>query len=678
MLVPIIRFVPRAVASARRSPRLALAALLAMVVALPPVAHAAPPEDAGAKLKRAEALMNEGNFREAFDLFEPVLTDPATDGPTVEKHLPTAVNALQRLGEVNRFDGFVEKVVTAQKDDWRAIAAVANQYQSVPHYGFIISGEFQRGPHRGGGNVANAAEHDRVRALQLYDQARPLAEVDDDKRDVGTFFMRFAQAILPAGEAWRLTALTDLSDLPDYEDGYGYGRDFVGAPCGPDGEPVFWTVPKSWDAAEDDGQRWRWALMNSSENFAGFAPANDLSVADFYWSLYGVQTMQQMRFGWNPWGIDEGDDDDSPLKQTYKLQTLTDGESLAKTACGIQRVELPDHANFVKIYQRVAETAESNYPERAMERLVDVYKNRRQYDRAAKTLGELIARFGPGPRESRKQELAQIVDPRGQFEPIDTLPAGEKPTLTYRFRNGERVKLTARPVKIQKLLADVRAYLKSSPERLDGSKIQVDGLGYKLIRDGGDEYLGEPAAEWTVDLDPRPNHFDRLTDIAAPITAPGAYMVTATIEGGNTANLLVWLADTAIVKKPLEEKNLYYVADAVTGQPVGGASVAFFGYKLERLGNGKYRVLTRDFRGGHRRRRTGRPRPAGHAHRIPVADHRRGEGGPVRPYGFRRHLVGPAVRPGVQRQQDLRDHRPTRLPARTDRPLQSMASPRPV
>ena len=66
-------------------------------------------------------------------------------------------------------------------------------------------------------------------------------------------------------EAWRLQYLTDLNVLPDYEPGWGYYRRAAGAPVDADGKPVFHRVPKSFEAAETDGQRWRWCLEQAVE-----------------------------------------------------------------------------------------------------------------------------------------------------------------------------------------------------------------------------------------------------------------------------------------------------------------------------------------------------------------------------------------------------------------------------
>ena len=40
------------------------------------------------------------------------------------------------------------------------------------------------------------------------------------------------------------------------------------------------------------------------------------------------------------------------------------------------------------------------------------------------------------------------------------------------------------------------------------------------------------------------------------------------MDDGNVSRIIVWVADTAIVKKQLDGKTFYFVADAVTGKPV--------------------------------------------------------------------------------------------------------------
>ena len=66
---------------------------------------------------------------------------------------------------------------------------------------------------------------------------------------------------------------------------------------------------------------------------------------------------------------------------------------------------------------------------------------------------------------------------------------------------------------------------------------------------------------------------------------------------GNVSRIIVWVSDTVIVKKQLDGKAFYYVADAVTGQPVAKANVEFFGWKQMQVepNSNEYRVDTTDF-----------------------------------------------------------------------------------
>ena len=53
------------------------------------------------------------------------------------------------------------------------------------------------------------------------------------------------------------------------------------------------------------------------------------------------------------------------------------------------------------------------------------------------------------------------------------------------------------------------------------------------------------------------------------------------MQDGNTSQIVIWVADLAIAKKPLGSKTLYYVADAVNGKAVPNATLDLFGYRQE-------------------------------------------------------------------------------------------------
>ncbi len=61
----------------------------------------------------------------------------------------------------------------------------------------------------------------------------------------------------------------------------------------------------------------------------------------------------------------------------------------------------------------------------------------------------------------------------------------------------------------------------------------------------------------------------------------GAYLVTAQMDGGNASRVILWVADAVLVKKPLLDQTLYYLADAVTGTPLPNVKLDLFGYQQE-------------------------------------------------------------------------------------------------
>ncbi len=65
---------------------------------------------------------------------------------------------------------------------------------------------------------------------------------------------------------------------------------------------------------------------------------------------------------------------------------------------------------------------------------------------------------------------------------------------------------------------------------------------------------------------------------------------------GNSSHIILWLEDTAIVKKPLDHGTFYFVADAVSGRPISKANLEFFGYRQQQIGNtGQFNVETANF-----------------------------------------------------------------------------------
>ncbi|MCA9237700.1 MAG: alpha-2-macroglobulin [Planctomycetales bacterium] len=586
----------------RTSWTVALGLALAAVGGLSVLASAEPPD--GGPLQRVDKMFDDGNFAEALAEYRQLTTGP--DEGLSSQELATAFSraaeCFARLNQLDELDAYREEVAGRHADDWVVLLAVATNYENNVHYGYQIAGKFSRGQHRGGGKVMHATARDRVRTLQLCRQAleafeKQAATAGSDSKPNSQgrgIFDRLAAALMmdaSGRSAWRLQTLTNLDELPDYEEGWGYGGTPQGAPVDAAGEPVVYEIPDSWDAAANDGERWRWTLAERTRIFPDLALQEQLDRAAFLRSQFGVDSLAQ--FGWS---LGRSGDDGAETG-TYALHTLAEDETIARLATGVKRFRLPAGHDHIALLKQVAEKATpgSNEWRDALESLGSLFENRRQYPRAAENWQQIV----DGPEHPRvaqaKARLQQITGAWGRLEPAEMQPAGSGATLDYRFRNGKRAEFVARAIDVRKLLGDVKKYLAASPREMSWDQISIDNLGYRLVQQGQQQYVGAEAARWMVELDPRPNHFDRRTTVATPLTKPGAYLVTAKMDGGNEQSVVLWVADTAIVKKPLEGAALYYVADAVTGQPVAKANVEFFGWRQEQAESGKYRVETKNF-----------------------------------------------------------------------------------
>ena len=197
--------------------------------------------------------------------------DPKTEPDQVGADLKRAIECLVQLGRIDEVDAFREAVVVVQAGNWRLLQAAAESYlDDVQHFGFIVAGKFQRGHHRGGGRYVGSSERDRSRALQLLVQGLDRARADPDRGAAGRYLLTLARALMgdrAPDDSWRLQSLTPLDVLPDYEENrlFHAAASAPGHAVEPDGTPVYYHVPESFEKAKNDGQRWRWALAQAVE-----------------------------------------------------------------------------------------------------------------------------------------------------------------------------------------------------------------------------------------------------------------------------------------------------------------------------------------------------------------------------------------------------------------------------
>lgn len=523
-----------------------------------------------------EALQREGHFAEAYAAYTNVLLA----GEGEPSFVGEAVACLRRVNRVAEADDLLEAVAVRYVDDWRMLASVAESYLALPHQGNMIDGAYVRGEMYGRGRAVNSALRDRTRALQLLDEARGRMRQDDERSAETSELLRQYAAVVKRVPVWRLQVLTDLSELPPFEDGYYYHEGESRAPAGEDGAPVFFDEPASFAAAMNDGERWRALLAEAVAHDPECRDEVLLQRADFAHSLFGVQTLAD--YGWLLRGMPADDEEVQHAK--FAVQTLADDEALARLASGVRRFDLPSDWNFVALYRELANDDVGG--DLALGRLAEIFENRRQYAKAGEFWSERIVRFGD-PNGHKRARLERIVDPQGTFESMMPQPAGKPAELLFRFRNADEVKLEAREVDVPQLLTDIQTYLEDDPGRLDYGRVNLHDLGRGLVEGDLERYAGDVIASWREVLAPRAGHLDRRVTLETPLSEAGAYWVTAEVPGGQRSAILVWVMDTVIVKKAVDGGTLLFVADAATGQPLEGVTLELFGYRSEFLHEAK-------------------------------------------------------------------------------------------
>lgn len=526
--------------------------------------------------KKAQA---NGNYKDAYAGFRTLLVDEGVSDAAGREDLISAVLCLNNINQVHEIDGLLEAAVTKNSTNPYVLAAAAKAYSDANHFGYIVGDIFNRGWARGGsGETYNSLNRDRVRAIQLYQSAISQAAGKAPPAEHAAFYASLADALMLGGEAWRLGSKTDVAELPDFSQGYHYDTSGnLGAPVDERNNPIFYGVPADFDAAKNDGERWRWALAMAAKVDPASESQQLLKVAQFFKQQFDVQSLRANSFYRWP-----ADDDDDTKKSTFNLSTLSDKETIAKLATGPRRFELPDEFNFILLFREIAASS-SDAAVIALDSLVATYSDRRQYPKAVTVLQEAIRRFGAGTSGQRQKLLDQMVGAWGEFQPTSAFAAGAPIIFDFKFRNASSVTFEAQEIKIEKLLEDTMQYLASNPRNFQWNEVNVQNIGYRLVSRGDTRYLGKNVAQWTQALEARPNHFDTRVNVTAPFSKAGAYLVTAKVAGGNTTKIVVWLNDTALVKKATVDGTMYYAADAATGKPLARATVELFGYKQESI-----------------------------------------------------------------------------------------------
>ncbi len=519
-----------------------------------------------------EDLMKSGNYQEAYDQLAVRLKAP--DAKPVE--LQQAIACLNQLNRPNETDALLEAAIAQHGGRAEMLLQAATEYLQLVQHGAVVAGKFKRGNPDGAGNVVNSHRRDEVRSVQLLLKALPLANAELRPR----VLEKLSNALdKRGGLAWRLQQKTDFTVLPDFDEGWGYEGDQTAAPVNAENRPVFYATPQSWDAAQNDG-----------EHGAG--------------CFHNLPLSRKRRSG-------------TPRRKlgpTFAARNLVSNRCNSSASCrAMVAPKRPPAASWRSRLSKMKKPPRGSPRECSGSRcpmnttrsksmpLCTPPPKRPAMRRRAKTQRPrwptCIATaansrappngYGPLFRTQPTTMCARICKlsstrsccPGANSAACKRKRPRRGAQFEFRFRNAAEVEFSAQPIDTPKLLTDLREYLESNPKQLDWQKLDIENIGYQLVQGNQAKYLGAETARWKLPLKSPADHFDALETVTSPLQKPGAYLLTAKVKEGNTANVIVWIADTAIVRKPLADKMLYYVADAASGEPVAGATLDLLGYQ---------------------------------------------------------------------------------------------------
>ena len=545
------------------------------------------PSSAGISREKANKLRKQGDWKDALAIDRELL-EKVDDGKSW-KDLENALQALGRLRQINLADELLEGAVRGHPENWALFREAAESYHHLQHLGFLLDGDFHRGHRRGGGRYVTCSGRDRVRAIQLVLQAIEKAGAGDGgvlSEMHSELAVYLSSGRTGSQRVWALGVLTVLDELPDFgsEQRLSSGG---GAPVDADGNMLVLGVPESWEAARNDGERWRWVISEAVRLNPARRPRVEDQWARFLVQHYGVTTLSG--FGW--WSQQDPDE----AKGILQVHTLKENETIAKLASGVRRFELPEDYQFIPLLRRLSTGKMSN--DSLGDLLVQILLNRRQYVSAGTELKRLIETHGRGDNDHRKKLLEQIESDWGRFVSAPMEQAGKRPKVDFIYRNAREVSLSLHELRIDLVIEDLYKHLESNPRQIDHPTVNVAQIGNRLVNGNQKKYLGEKVKGWKVALEPRKNHWDTRSELEMPVSRAGAYLLKATAGKGNASWIVVWISDTALVSQQLKEGKLFYLSESKAGAPLSG-ELELFGYRVEpRKGIGKalkkFDVLTK-------------------------------------------------------------------------------------
>ncbi|MFN3191228.1 MAG: alpha-2-macroglobulin family protein [Aureliella sp.] len=571
--------------SASRPLLLTLMVASCLTVCLAVMANS-PLQDPEQQFDAAQKAFENRNFNDAIPLYRSVIENAASDTDWVTESIFMSQRCFRQIGTESELDQLLNNAVETHAESPEVYAAAAKALLGASQYGMIVDGEFLRGNNsrrRVAGTFVNCAEQDRGQALRWIASALSLVS-DQRESKKFEFQLQFANTLLHNRSgmlAWRLQNLTNFESELNYTD-QDQQANFsqVAAPVDSNGNPLLYDLPTTLEAATSDGERLRWALNTEGmpESLSGDAI---LRWARFLEGQFSVRTLSQ--YSWMRYSQQS---DEKTANSILRLHTLSDSETSAKLANGVKRFLLPDEHHFIHHYKQLLESSGKNKLPAATA-LVDIYLNRRQFEKAAALILE------HPELETLQSRLPAIMNPRITFDALKPQTAGKAVELSFVFRNADRLQFEAQRVDLERLIRDVQNHFTqlTSSSRFFNNKpnARVPNLvnPQSLFREEKIlDYVTGQKQTWTESVQPLEKHWDKRLQTQTPISEAGLYVVhvdasSSASQASHSARILVWVTEHTILQKPLAEQQLFAAVHTADGTPVTGGMLEFFGWRWD-------------------------------------------------------------------------------------------------
>ena len=378
-----------------------------------------------------------------------------------------------------------------------------------------------------------------------------------------------------------------------------------------DGQPVVFRIPKSWQEARSDRERWHWALAQAAEADPERRSRLELEWIEQLDSMIGISASLAERFEGAAGVPSETTKQRHDVFTKADIRALPDSDTLIQTADGQKRVTLDDEHNSFVLLQRIIDRKDDQLVN-AMNGLLELRLNRHQLKKTAEQLdlyvGELNRLIENLPADTSVESREKIIKSRDRFVSLIDQLRGHRVSLQPRFssvsgtatglqqntipveinsRNATSTTFRLRPLDLEKL---IETKLAGAFPPSEETKAQPDSrhdilatlmAGRARLSDvprealNKEQLVGPVAKEWTVNLNPRPEHELTSTMINVKIDdSSRVWLLTAGNGDAIDDCWLLWEPSAEFLIKPMQDQShLGFLADRVNGAGISGAEI---------------------------------------------------------------------------------------------------------